>query len=450
MHSAEFRKHPLVSHLIAQGHEGALYIEKGAGGQDLQLLWDSLPAEWVGMEGKPLVRVGERLYLQRLFSAEQRCMAQLQRLLCAPALPVVEPFWEQQLQEHRGLLTQEQLQVPLLWKEQATVLLTGGPGTGKTKTASSALKMVWKALSEAERDRARIVILAPTGKAALHLYRVIQTAFQGELEVPRMEVGTLHRFLQGGVLAHDIVVVDELSMVDIEWMARLAGAVLPGARLLLMGDPNQLSPVECAGCWPVLEGLALPRASLTRCLRTEHKELVALAEAVLAGATLDMLPQHPPCRSDALLDLLLPHFLQPKESLCLLTPLRRGPYGAESWNRQFLQKIEKLSPPPFHIPVLVARNDYHWDLFNGESAWLVRQGKEPSVEDRLHFLDGRSLPALLLPHCDIAYSMTVHKSQGSEFDHVALVLPRGAAVEKRLLYTAVTRAKKKLSIYPVL
>ena len=137
------------------------------------------------------------------------------------------------------------------------------------------------------------------------------------------------------------------------------------------------------------------------------------------------------------------------QSFRILTPLRKGPWGSEQINQMLLQTFQKKGATV--MPILITANDYQQELFNGEMGVLVAQKKKQnapfSAEDQAYFLNGRKIPALLLPRFEWGYAMTIHKSQGSEFDEVLLLLPKETKTSKELLYTAVTRARKKLTIF---
>ncbi len=133
----------------------------------------------------------------------------------------------------------------------------------------------------------------------------------------------------------------------------------------------------------------------------------------------------------------------------ILTPLRKGPYGVETLNRTLVRHYLSKTDQWFVAPIMLVNNDYRLELWNGEVGILVRRKSEHIQEGDFAIFPKRGkVPALLLPKYEYAYCLSVHKSQGSEFDHVLLLMPEGSEVFGReLLYTAATRARKKLEVW---
>ncbi|HTL97859.1 MAG TPA: AAA family ATPase [Holophagaceae bacterium] len=380
-------------------------------------------------------------------------------------------------------------------------VITGGPGTGKTSIVAALLA----ALPDLEA-----VLAAPTGKAAQRMGQAL----------PDRAPQTLHRLLgwhprrgwrhhAGNPLTQDLVVVDEASMVDQELMARLVDALRPEARLVLLGDADQLPSV---GGGAVLRDLvsALPDsvARLERSYRMDASDpaggaILACARRVRRGeAGAEDLPIH--AEAGALAgqgaELLrpegLPGFLQAwrgriealagYESLIhaehapgpggfdaasvarldalrdhharfrLLALLQEGPRGASALNEALHAMAWTLNGRglqrdlPFYLgePVMMLRNDYGRGLFNGDEGFIVkvRRGGEAHRE-AVFWREGRpvAFPAAALQgDLALAYALTVHKAQGSEFDAIAILLPEGdhPLLTRQNLYTALTRARK--------
>lgn len=308
-------------------------------------------------------------------------------------------------------------------------------------------------------------------------------------------------------LSADIILVDESSMIDVRLMAFLLASIKPGARLILLGDKHQLPPVEAGALFADLIAYFSGQSSankkaveLKTCLRAELRTIIDFAQVVNEGnsrAALEMLSEskaHPGISHrnlsekehsvQALQEILvkhsLPFFLKAKEAhhdplallesfnhFRLLSPLRKGPFGVDALNSLFFKHLKgkKQHDHYLAIPIMLTSNDYRLELFNGEVGVLVRnfssydQGENSFQEGDYAIFPGKSddnttektvrkLPALLLPKYEYAYCLSVHKSQGSEFDCVLLVLPEGAELFGReVLYTAVTRARKKLEIW---
>lgn len=374
---------------------------------------------------------------------------------------------------------------------QGLTVLTGGPGTGKTTTVARLLALL------ASGTRLRIALAAPTGKAAARLQEAVQ------LEVAKLDAAdqealsgmhatTLHRLLgsrpdtsarfrhnRGNRLPHDVIVVDETSMVSLTMMARLLEAVRPDARLILVGDPDQLASVEAGAVLAdLVDGLD---GSKLAALKTPHRfgeSIGALASAIREGDTVRAIevlraggdhiewidtdqpsehlrkvvgPQARRFREAAILGNA-EVALQTLDEHRLLCAHRRGPYGVRFWNRQVERWLSEETGEPIWSdwyagrPVLVTANDYGLGLYNGDTGvTVVRDGALRAViagSEQKEFATSR------LSDVDTLHAMTIHKSQGSQADEVTVLLPQedSRLLMRELFYTAVTRAKKRVRI----
>ncbi|HNY66419.1 MAG TPA: exodeoxyribonuclease V subunit alpha [Deltaproteobacteria bacterium] len=403
-------------------------------------------------------------------------------------------------------------------------IITGGPGTGKTTVVSKILDL----LSE-DGPGLKVALAAPTGKAAQRMEEAVSRAGAvsgpGGLLSASLRASTIHRLLgmvpgrararfsDVNPLPYDVVVVDEASMISLALMARLVLALKPGARLILVGDRNQLASVEpghvlgdICGAAPgpcysretaetVLRttGYSLPIGTprgLDDCLvelKTTYRfrgdsGIRALGEAVRAGdarACLDLVAKgamtdvvvRDPRGTEAFPRAIVPAVLK-GYAPCLgeasleerfrlfgrfrvLCALREGPYGVSALNRLIERILEDkglLRPGGLHYhgrPVLITANDYTIKLFNGDI------GIELFDEGELRcFFPGpggalRRVSVSRLPEHETAFAMTVHKSQGSEFSNVMLVLPPkdSPVLTRELIYTGITRAMEGLEIW---
>lgn len=413
-------------------------------------------------------------------------------------------------------------------------VISGGPGTGKTTTVA---KLLAALVQMVDGDKCRIRLAAPTGKAAARLTESLGNALrqlslneQQKAMLPD-EASTLHRLLgaqpgsqrmrhhAGNPLHLDVLVVDEASMIDLPMMSRLIEALPPHARVIFLGDRDQLASVEAGAvlgdiCAWVNAGYTAERAAqLTRltgcavpagdgraasalrdslCLLQKSYRFGSdsgigqLAAAVNRGdksATRDVFGQgfsdieRKPLQSteeyqqmldDALAGyaryLLLVHSnAAPAEVIAafgeyqLLCALREGPFGVSGLNERLEQallrqrQITRLPHSRWYHgrPVMIARNDSSLGLFNGDIGIALEQGQGIRVWFPLPDGTIKSVQPGRLPEHDTAWAMTVHKSQGSEFDHAALILPQQIVpvVTRELVYTAITRARKRLSLY---
>lgn len=376
-----------------------------------------------------------------------------------------------------------------------TTVLTGGPGTGKTTTVARLL-----AVLAAVSDRPlSIALAAPTGKAAAQLQESVagQAADlppEDRARLAGLEALTIHRLLgwrpdnntrfrhdRGNRLGHDVVVVDETSMVDLMLMARLLEALRPETRLILVGDPAQLSSV---GAGAVLGDLVRgfdgrpdsPVVSLTRTHRFGN-EIGRLADALRAGdadLVLDVLSaggEHVAWvpREDAT-DLLRAELggqalqmvaageagdgaeaLRLLEEHRLICAHRDGPAGVSYWNRAVERWLAASAGQDFWPrwyagrPLLVTGNDYGLGIYNGETG-VVYRAADGSLRGLIGGPGGRprlDLAVTRLEEAETMHALTVHKSQGSQADRVSVLLPDqdSRLLNRELFYTAVTRAR---------
>ena len=314
-----------------------------------------------------------------------------------------------------GLTDEQNAQVKIAINRPLGVI-AGGPGTGKSHTAAKLVETLQKNIT----SRLDMVFTAPTGKAAERL----KSLFQG-VNVKSM---TLHRLIGQDevILPYDLIVVDEASMIDLKLMVRLFKSVKKGARLILLGDGNQLPAVDAGAPFQALVDY-LKINPLRTCLRSELIELKSFYDLILDGDGEKALTY---LKSEKRKNLhLLP--LQIPSAYPVLSPIKHGPYGVNQINRSHSKRGA--------VPIIILENDDDLELFNGDMG--VIQGERAKIGDRV-------FPLNLLPRYDYAFALSIHKSQGSEFDHVHLLLPEGAEeFGRNLLYTGATRAKKSLTIY---
>jgi exodeoxyribonuclease V alpha subunit len=389
--------------------------------------------------------------------------------------------------------------------QNALTLITGGPGTGKTTTVVKLLRLLQSA---ADRPL-RTLLAAPTGKAAARLGQAMaqarSTLSDSDAACLPNTAHTLHKLLYtrhgtAPVLQADVIVVDEASMIDLELMARLLKAVPAQARLVLLGDKDQLASVEagavmsqlCQAPWLQAHTMVLTRshrfdpdqgigawakacnagdsaglqalwetapeacwselAAVTKLSKTHNSTDVL--QAVAAAWTpwrklLEPLHQGQTC-DDAQALALLNSFGR----IGVLCGLREGPWGVKHFNQQLQQALGFANTDWFvGRPVMARRNDYALGLMNGDLGMCLPVLVNGEVRLRVAFPDGQGGVRWRVPSrlgaIDTVFAMTVHQSQGSEFERVLLILPdiETALLTRELVYTGVTRARQGLCVW---
>ena len=446
------------------------------------------------------------LYLRRAWTAEQQIRHSIQQRLAHP--PEKAPDLQAQLDAlfPDAKANDMQRKACEVAATQRMALITGGPGTGKTTTVVRLLALL-VSQAQATQQTLRIHLAAPTGKAAARLSESIQKALtrmpQAVQQSIPTQAQTLHRLLHGihdkQHLASDVVVIDEASMIDLEMMARLMQAVDDNARLILLGDKDQLASVEagavmsqlCTGSllaqqtvtlthshrfdaqsgigqWAQTvnaddntqavqalwrdapEGFLSASHNVTRWSATQAND-ARFAQGVRQAwqtwlSQLQPLQAGGACSDDQALALL-----ESLSEFCVLCALRDGSLGVTQLNAQ-IEHALGLGGSPWYVgrPVMVTRNNYALDLMNGDIGIClpahdgVLRVAFATAEAKVRWINPSRLD-----HVDTVFAMTVHKSQGSEFRHVLLVLPQQDApvLTRELIYTGITRAKERLTLW---
>jgi exodeoxyribonuclease V alpha subunit len=418
---------------------------------------------------------GEDVYLAPFFYAEMGTARRLRLLLAAPSpLPAVPPTrWEAvfaALERERHLTLAERQRDAVRRAYDAPVsLLTGGPGTGKTTTVRALLDVL-------DGEGVSYALAAPTGRAAKRLAEATGRAAR-----------TLHRLLEFVPATNDFgynedrplpaqfVIVDEVSMLDILLAYRLVRALAPGTHLLLVGDADQLPSV---GPGSVLRDLLatelIPRTRLTELFRQ------AAASAIVVNAHLVNAGELPPPRNDPagdfffltaanpqaaqrlVVDLVarrLParYGFDPLQDIQVLAPMYRGPVGVQALN-ELLQA--RLNPPEGGAPrgdgtliapgdkVMQVRNNYDKGTFNGDVGRVIQRESETGQVAVRFLEEAGPVTVTYEPHeldeLALAYCISIHRAQGSEYPCVVLplVMQHYLLLQRNLLYTAITRARR--------
>jgi exodeoxyribonuclease V alpha subunit len=477
----------------------------------------------------PLVLDGDRLYLRRYRDFELRVAAQI-----AARSTVSEPPAAAPLRRWLDRLFPESNSDEPNWQKIACAValradfsvITGGPGTGKTYTAARLLALLFAC---APRPL-RVALAAPTGKAAARLKQSIDAALLAlvaqlggdappDLAARIPAARTLHALLgarpgtrklrhhAANPLDVDVLIVDEASMVHLEMMADLLDALPPRARVILLGDKDQLASVEAgavlgelcaqaarggyrdpawigaaAGVAPGPElcdpagtdlqqqvvmlrhswrfGDAIGRLALA----VNQGEAAAAAQLLEAGGALRWVNPAQPEQVTALalqgwadyLEALragaaAERVLEAFDAFRVLCALREGPWGVDATNLAIAAALTRhgvlRADAEWYAgrPVMVTRNDHDLGVYNGDIGIALRGASGL----RVHFAGSagtRSVSVSRLAQVETAFALTVHKSQGSEFAHTALLLPEGGA-SRELIYTGLTRARTAFTLF---
>jgi exodeoxyribonuclease V alpha subunit len=467
----------------------------------------------------PLRLIGTRLYLDRYWREERQVAADLLRS-AVDAAPAPD----------RVLLTEglERLFVGAddgLQRRAAACavvrrlsVIAGGPGTGKTTTVARVCALLYEQAVAADRAVPLIALTAFTGKASARLQELV-LGEAARLDVSDAErrwllelrAGTIHRLLgvrpgshsefrhnRANALPHDVVIVDETSMVSLSLMARLLEAVRPEAHVVLVGDPGQLTAIEAGAVLrdivgPAGDGLQPPAGvgfgEGIVVLERVHRfgeGIAAVAEAVRRGdgdgvvaalraedvtwlevdvgsSEVDVDAALEPVRAvavaagGAVIEAARAGnalgALAALGSFRLLCAHRRGMYGVDAWTAQ-IEHWLAASVDAFDVaerdyvgrPLLVTKNDYELGLYNGDVGVVVAAGSGRPTAAFERSGEIVSFTPTRLDAVETVYAMTIHKGQGSQFDCAAVLLPDPSSrvLTRELLYTAVTRARSRL------
>ena len=496
-----------------------------------------------GREHTPLVfDGGARLYLWRYFRYQRELADALAKK--AARVDDLDPSFVRPLLDRlfaaKGPLAADsrQREAAAVAAMRGLTVLSGGPGTGKTTTVVRMLALLQSIAIAQTGTPLRIALLSPTGKAAARMVETIGAHVDAldcdeatRRAIPRT-ASTIHRFLgyrpptptrfmhhAGLPVAADVVLVDEASMVDLALLAKLVDAVPEHARIVLVGDKDQLASVEAGailgdicnagarertgrssafvqrlaavGTEARVDEGAPPVADCVVELAHNYRfgsqsSIGGLAAAIKAGRSDEALARLRAAKDDPYGELrmmplgdpdALPQVLRqsviegyrdylrgkdPEERLAklgefrLLSPHRRGAFGIDRINsvvERVLAEAGLLELDGEHYdgrPILVTSNDYQLQLFNGDVGVLCRDD-----DRRMRAWFGtpgtalRSFAPARLPAVETVYAMTVHKSQGSEFDRVALLVPPQLSpiLTRELLYTGLTRARREVLLF---
>lgn len=412
-------------------------------------------------------------------------------------------------------------------------IITGGPGTGKTYTLARIIAVLNQEISDI-----RIAMAAPTGKAAQRMKEALQKSFEDEKlqnllseDLKRLTPITIHRLLGLGnghqprfhekqPLPYDVIVIDEASMLDLSLAKMLFAAVPDQARLILLGDANQLASVDVGSVLADLQNVESLQSNFVNLVTSRrfkdgaligemakfiqqshddqsaesildafHKAVVQpshLSEIILSKnmqdqVNLEYLPTELSNQSDLTAyydklmlgyasyvqalkqylesdepELLVNSIVQIFDDYRILTAIRHGAFGLTQINHQIEQRIlsqlNSVKQGDWYVgrPVMMTYNDYQLGLSNGDIGICFKKMNDGKAQYNVYFpsLEKWVLATRLPKNIETAFALTIHKSQGSEFTHTAVVLDQAAQnlLSKELIYTAITRAKAAVSL----
>ena len=439
---------------------------------------DEPPVDWSEMDeigGLDRMELQSRVYFGPFWHAENGSARLLRILMLAPSIlpPASQQLWDRvfdRLKQNRNMhLTEKQREAVQMAYSQKVSILTGGPGTGKSTSIRALLMLL-------HNRKIDVALAAPTGRAAKRLS-----------EATGAQAKTLHRLLEyaphdntyqrneENPLPYQFVIVDEFSMVDILLFYHLLKALPKDAHLLMVGDADQLPSVGPGNVLrDLLRSEAVPSVRLTELFRqAQQSKIIVNAHRINSGqmpnlkseASSDFffVAEEDPFRAQRLvLDLVqrrLParYHLNPMADIQVLAPMYKGPLGVTILNEELQARLNPTSSAQIEWAgrtirvgdkVMQVRNNYDKGVFNGDVG-RVRSIHPDDTCLNVEFLEEAG-PLLVkyefheLDELMLAYAVTVHKSQGSEY--AAIVLPlttsHSMLLQRNLLYTAITRAKR--------
>lgn len=420
-------------------------------------------------EAKPIYYVNNCLYIHKAFHAESTFLKELSRYLKTfEGQSALDFTCDPECTEKQNEAIKKSL-------EPGMLILTGGPGTGKTFTAK---KIALNLLEKSPFFKKTLILAAPTSKALSQLKKSV-----GSLkEDIQIISGTLHKLLEfrsknPAYLNGSCIIVDEASMIEAPLMAKLFASLGSCAKLILIGDPFQLPPV---GLGALFQDLIQHQAKfpfinhvhLDQVKRCKDLSLAELSTIIIKKSYEDfkhfLSQTHDHIKIlDQGMDPFSEHFLKTlseffqhesyfldhlddlsvlKSHSIILSTLRQGPLGVDAINQKlkhyfFNQHSQRRF---FAHPIMILENAPELDLFNGETGWEIYDRQTQKTQ---YFIKKTLLSSLGVSYTP-SFALSVHKSQGSEYDHVLFMVPEGSEkFSKEIVYTACTRVKKTLKLW---
>jgi exodeoxyribonuclease V alpha subunit len=461
---------------LENGDQISLFKEKVIDG------FSRLYKEMDNFDEKGIKVINNSFYLERNFSLESKIALRFNELFYSiPKIHLCSDKINSSISKYGLSLLEKQKQAVKVGLEKGLSFIFGGPGTGKSFTVGHLVNIFSKLT-----NGSKIILTAPTGKAVLNLEVKVKEQLDDYSSVS-LSALTLHSLLQVNQslkkrikIEADLIIIDEGSMIDAKIFALLLDAIIIGTRIVFVGDPYQLPPIESGNLFSVFSKLHMRTnaTELSQCMRSENRVLLQVAQMIKEGKSKDLLFTlkeggehifyHNEVKDFAkvLINKVEEHYfdfsyektdpellLKRFSSFKILTAMNEGFYGMKYLNTFIADHLlsTKPSDAPLVYPIMITKNDYDLELYNGTLGIVIREKGRKEFEGFSYFPSPNSplkkIPLFLLSSYELAYVLSIHKSQGSEFDHVLIILTQGSVIFGReLLYTAVTRAKKSLNI----
>ncbi|WP_126430068.1 ATP-dependent RecD-like DNA helicase [Brevibacillus marinus] len=418
----------------------------------------------------------DRVYLPYLYKCEKRLAKRIQTFLRQKKIPVWEELIHAKIREYQNkngiILVENQRKAILTLFQQNLMILTGGPGVGKTATTKAIIDVFSQIHPEAT-----IKLAAPTGRASRKLSEVTGIDAYTIHRLIGMKVGSEPEYNETNPIMADLLIIDEFSMVDIQLADMLFAALSPTTKVLLVGDPDQLPSVNPGNVLSDLLSAGVPHVALNHIFRqAEGSQIITNAHRINKGLPIRIDPTQQDFffleRTDPEeiaqtirrgVKQLIMNGYSPSD-IMILSPIKRGVIGTEELNAAMQAEINPPSPNKKEVTlgktvyregdkVIHIRNNPQKDVFNGDLGiihridYLVDEAGVPTDELGIYcMINGREIPYSLedLKELQLGYCITIHKSQGGQAPIVIIPVSTShyKMLAKNLLYTGVTRAEQ--------
>lgn len=434
---------------------------------------ESLPEEIVGDETegnvKPIIRYANGFYLQKNWIIESQIISELTRLIETDSRDFSSILNKCKDLEKAKKLTSEQRNFFTKFTKHNLIFLLGGPGVGKTYCARYLIEL----LADVSED-IEILVTAPTGKAVALLEQKIscKKTFSAKTLHALLKINPLQpRCFNKVFLSADILIVDESSMIDAELMALFLSSIKTGAKVIFLGDVNQLPPVEGGS---VFADLSEVKKELCVFLHTCHRfsdfsfvkalekkeytkffaeirskeiyhnwDFTHAKNAILHKIT-SLITTH---YYKALPEKFQGEIISKFSQFMILSCMRQTDFGVDYLNEYLYQHFaKKFAGKRFCYPIIITKNDYALQLFNGMYGIIIQDNGK---EEAYFYMDNtyKVFSKSILSGYEHAFVLSVHKSQGSEYENLFVLIPPGSEkFGKEIIYTAITRARKSIHI----